>query len=47
MSMEVLVPVAGILAVFAAMLVVLGRHLKPRHRQEAREVLERLARTEL
>ena len=31
-------------AVFAAMLALVGRHLKPRHRQEAREVLERLAR---
>ena len=31
-------------AVFAAMLALVGRHLKPRHKQAAREMLDRLAR---
>lgn len=30
-------------AVFAAMLALVGRHLKPRHRHEAREALDRMA----
>lgn len=33
-------------AVFAAMLAIVGRHLKPRHKQDARQVLERMAREE-
>ena len=31
-------------AVFAAMLAIIGRHLKPRHRQDAQQVMERMAR---
>jgi uncharacterized membrane protein YkvA (DUF1232 family) len=31
-------------AVFAAMLAIVGRHLKPRHKQDARQVLDRMAR---
>jgi uncharacterized membrane protein YkvA (DUF1232 family) len=33
-------------AVFAAMLAIVGRHLKPRHKQDARQVLDRMAREE-
>jgi len=33
-------------AVFAAMLAIVGRHLKPRHKQDAQQVLERMARQE-
>lgn len=31
-------------AVFAALLTIVGRHLKPRHKAEARELLKRMAR---
>ena len=31
-------------AVFAALLALLGRHLKPRHKAEAMEILERMKR---
>ena len=31
-------------AVFAALLAVVGRHLKPRHKAEAMEILERMKR---
>lgn len=33
-------------AVFAAMLAIVDRHLKPRHKQDARQVLDRMAREE-